>query len=268
MPKEDYYAIQAEKAARYQDLATRHGMQAEQLSERAHSMSDCIPMGQPILVGHYSEKRDRNFRARIQRTWEKSVEERDKAQYYQGKAARAEDPRAISSDAPDAIELLKEQLTKLEYLRDKAKEINKIALSRRKGYTDEQKTADLVALGMQDKTAALLLEPDFAGRIGVPSYKLTNTGAEIRRIKERIAKLEKDKESVTTERTIGDVRIVDNVEENRVQVFFPGIPTPEIRKSLKSYGFRWSPSAGCWQAYRNNRSEWALMQVLGAEGSA
>lgn len=263
MPREDYYERQAEKLARYQDLATRHGHRAECLFDQAHKMSECIPFGQPILVGHHSEKRDRNFRAKIGRTYDRSTEERDKAKHYQEKAGRIIESRAISSDAPDAIDLLREKLAKMEKKRDMFKAINKIVLSKKKDYLQEKKIADLIALGLKEQTAKDLFEPDFAGRIGIPDYVLTNDGANIRRIKARIEQLEKDGNQETTEQTIGDVRIVDSAEDNRIMIFFPAIPNEETRKKLKSYGFRWSPSAGAWQGYRTNRTRYAVKVVLG-----
>lgn len=41
--------------------------------------------------------------------------------------------------------------------------------------------------------------------------------------------------------------IEDNVEDQRVRLFFDGKPSEEIRTYLKSNGFRWSPSTGSWQ---------------------
>ena len=255
MPRDDYYQIQAQKAERYQELAEKAENKSNSLFKSAHDMAECIPFGQPILVGHHSEKRDRNFRERIGRTFEKSMEENDKAKYYAGKAARAESPTAISSDAPDAIELLKEKLTKLETNRDRFKAINKIILSRRKDYTKDQKVQDLIKqIGISEKSALGLFEPDCCGRIGIPNYMLTNDGASIREIKKRIELLEKNNQIPTSEYMIGDIRIVDSAEDNRVIIFFPSIPDQDMRKKLKSCGFRWSPTAGAWQAYRTNKS--------------
>jgi hypothetical protein len=49
-------------------------------------MVEYIPLGQPILVGHHSEKRDRNFRAKIHSTMGQAVQEQKKADYYEQKA--------------------------------------------------------------------------------------------------------------------------------------------------------------------------------------
>lgn len=67
-------------------------------------MADCIPFGQPILVGHHSEGRDRNFRKRIHNTFGKSFQAQDKAKHYEQKAAAIENNRAIFSDDPQAIQ--------------------------------------------------------------------------------------------------------------------------------------------------------------------
>lgn len=47
------------------------------------------PQGQPILIGHYSEGRDRRYRDRIQNKFEKGVEESKKAEYFEQRAAAA-----------------------------------------------------------------------------------------------------------------------------------------------------------------------------------
>jgi hypothetical protein len=45
-------------------------------------------------------------------------------------------------------------------------------------------------------------------------------------------------------------------------IFFPGKPDEKTRDSLKSSGFRWSPSSGAWQAYRNDRSRYYADHIL------
>ena len=72
---------------RFEAKAERAEDTSNALYERAHTMADAIPFGQPILVGHYSEGRDRRFRAKISSTFERAFEESDRAKYY---ARRAE----------------------------------------------------------------------------------------------------------------------------------------------------------------------------------
>ena len=47
--------------------------------------------------------------------------------------------------------------------------------------------------------------------------------------------------------------VVDNIEQQRVQILFPGKPSAEIISYLKSNGFRWSPFNKAWQ--RQNTPE-------------
>jgi hypothetical protein len=52
-------------------------------------MASIIPFGQPILGGHHSEKRDRNYRDKIHNTYGKAFELQDKVGYYKDKAETA-----------------------------------------------------------------------------------------------------------------------------------------------------------------------------------
>lgn len=53
---------------------------------------------------------------------------------------------------------------------------------------------------------------------------------------------------------IGDVKVVENYPENRMQLFFDGKPDQSVRDELKKNGFRWSGYNGCWQSYLNYSS--------------
>lgn len=78
--KQEHAEARAERMEERAENAARH---SESLYKHAHSMADTIPFGQPILVGHYSEGRDRRFRERIVRTFERAFEEGDNAKYYE-----------------------------------------------------------------------------------------------------------------------------------------------------------------------------------------
>lgn len=257
MPREDYYERQAEKLERYQDLAEKKTSEGNALIDRAHQMADQIPFGQPILVGHYSEKGDRNYRARINSTWDKGYETLKTAGHYERKVHSIESNRAISSDAPDAVDLLQAKLLKLVEFQEHAKIVNKIC---RKKVSDEEKIKLLIESGLKESTAKEALVPDFAGRIGIPSYALTNNNGNMKRIKDRIAELEKAATDKTTDYEIGNITITDSVEDNRVMITFPGVPDESIRARLKSDGFRWSPSSGAWQAYRS--AAWKIPGII------
>jgi len=257
MPREDYYERQAQKLEHYQELAQKKEQEGNNLLERAHKMADAIPFGQPILVGHHSEKRDRNFRDRIQNTWERGAETLKTAEHYERKAQAIESNRAISSDAPDAIERLREKLKKCEEFQEHAKQINKIC---RKKIPDDDKIKLLITAGLKEESAKNAIVPDELHRIGIPAYALTNNNGNMKRIKERIAQLEREKSDITTEEWIGDISITNSMEDNRIMISFPFVPDESIRDRLKSDGFRWSPSSGAWQAYRT--AAWKIPGII------
>jgi len=110
---------QTAKTERAEDRAERYAGYAENAEQRsaalygqAKSMADGIPFGQPILVGHHSEKRDRNYRGRICSKFEKSFEEAKKAQHYEQRAAAASGT-AAEKDLPFMHRRLKEAETNL-----------------------------------------------------------------------------------------------------------------------------------------------------------
>lgn len=97
-----YEEKQARRKEYYEAKSKALENEAEELSNRASKMASAIPFGQPILVGHHSERRDRRYREKIHNTFAKSFETQEKAKYY---AAKAESVGmgGISSDDPDAI---------------------------------------------------------------------------------------------------------------------------------------------------------------------
>jgi len=126
----------------------------------------------------------------------------------------------------------------------------------------------MVKGGLSESNATEILKPDFAGRVGFASYSLTNNNATIRTVKGRIVEMERKQEII--EANNGDnpelekngIKLIQNFEENRMQLIFPGKPDADVRKKLKSNGFRWAPSQGAWQRQLNNRSVWVAKELF------
>ncbi len=91
---------------------------------------------------------------------------------------------------------------------------------------------------------------------------LNNKNAEIRRIKERIAILEKNQAKGTDEILIEGGKIVYNGEAQRLQIFFDGIPSKEVREALKANAFKWAPTAKAWQRTLTENAKYAVNQYL------
>lgn len=86
--------------------------------------------------------------------------------------------------------------------------------------SDDEKVARLVKLGMEEQDARALLVPDFCGRVGYPAYKLANNNATLRTAKKRLESVRQLKSQERKEYDVNGVRVVENPQENRFQIFF------------------------------------------------
>lgn len=263
------------KAARIERLRAR----AERLTNESASaydtstrMASVIPFGQPILVGHYSEGRDRRYRDRIWNTMGKSVKLSKEAAACERRADAAESNTMISSDDPTAIDQLKAKLAGLMMEQERDKEVNRTIRTAQRHAKKEGLPFEPIALsglidmGLTDGQARDALTPNCFGAIGVDGYVLTNRSGNMRRIEQRLEVLERKAVAKPKEpEAFGDVRVEEN--ENRVQVFFPGKPSAEVRSELKSHGFRWAPSEGAWQRMASDDA-WYWARKIAAKGIA
>jgi len=130
--------------------------------------------------------------------------------------------------------------------------------------SDQEKVTQLItACSLAETNARDLLKPDFAGRIGYANYQLTNNSANLRRMRQRLKGLadEGGRESVTLEFSGG--RVEDNAEACRVRIYHDVKPPEGTITKLRSYGFHWTPSLGCWQRLRNDSARYATTQITG-----
>lgn len=217
-----------------------------------------IPFGQPILIGHHSEKKHRRFIERQNADFSKASELQKKSEYYAKKAA-AVGTGGISSDDEDAILKLKTKLENAEKAQDSMKKANAVI---RKFKGDEVAQIEaIVALGLSEAVAKEAVKPDFAGRVGFPPYALTNNNAKIKNMKKRIEELEAKKEMVSVELACDGYTYSEDTAENRVMFIFEGKPDEATRSALKAHAFKWSPSRGAWVRMLNNAGQWAAQQV-------
>lgn len=119
--KEFFEAKRERKLNAFQRLAEKNTKESAQRREYSQKLADAIPFGQPILVGHHSERMHRNHLEKIRRNFDKSIELADKAEHYKKKVENLENPHAISSDDPDAITKLKQKLADMELEREAIK---------------------------------------------------------------------------------------------------------------------------------------------------
>lgn len=118
----EYEQKQKRKAEYYKAKAEQLLAESNLSDARAKAISDSIPFGQPILVGHHSEGRARRDQERIHNLMDKSIEQRKTAEYYETKAKNLENPTAISGDDPEVINKLNAKIKILENERDQIKQ--------------------------------------------------------------------------------------------------------------------------------------------------
>lgn len=283
-----YEAKVTARIDRLNGIADKRAAESAATWDRAHEMAQVIPFGQPILIGHHSEKRDRAYRERIWQKMSSGAKLYGESQEYRRRADSAANSQAISSDDPTAVIQLKEKLAGLIAVQDTMKAENKAIRDLRlpkvptlrrgddyktwedlkdhitKGYRDHaEKLAQ--AIGRSTAYAAKLLTPDYMGRIGHPPYLLSNNSANMRRIEERIKQLETRLwivDDSQREEKHGDVTLQRDPDDNRLRLIFPAKPDRAIILALKANGFHWSKYNGAWQRQLNESAEAAAKRVL------
>jgi type II secretory pathway component GspD/PulD (secretin) len=250
--KSDYEEKRQARIEGLKRAGSRARTAGRQRVERAHEMAQAIPFGQPILVGHHSETRDRNYRGKIENGFRAGFAEIERADQLEARAAAAEANTAIFSDDPNAVEKLEDKLARLEKRQEVMTAANKLV---RKGDRE-----GLAEMGFSEDRINRLFAP-VMGRPGFQTFELTNNGANIRRIRERVEYLKRHAQDQNQESEVNGVKIVDNADENRVQIFFPGKPDESTRAALKSHGFHWTPSLGCWQRQRSFDALYQAKQI-------
>ena len=185
----------------------------------------------------------------------KGVEAEKASQYYADRAVSVKNNKSIFSDDPTAIEQLEKKIKELTKFQNEMKQINKIYRSKK---TDEEKSNNFKKGGISEKSIKMILSQDFEG---FPTWKLSNNNAKIKNAKIKLERLEKQENDITTEKVVNGIKIVDNVEDNRLQMFFDSFPEPKIVKQLKRNGFKLAYTLGCWQRHRSNQATWKAEEI-------
>ncbi|AUQ92778.1 hypothetical protein PhaeoP24_04220 (plasmid) [Phaeobacter inhibens] len=273
-----YEKKQQARRERLEAAADRAKARADSHYQRADLREEVsgIPLGQPILIGHHSEGRHRRAIARADSAMRKSIDEGNRAKDLRAKAASV-GLGGISSDDPDAIRKLSEKLDRLEEKQANMKAANRVIKSwAKKGVTHETQGADFDAYAAaltvvcSDYGRAIareLIQPQWgnSGPVGFAPYQLSNNNAEIKRLKMRIAKLEKAQNQETVRQSYqGVCEVVENAEVNRLQFVFEGKPSAEARAIMKAHGFRWAPSQGAWQRQLTPNARYSARLALKA----
>lgn len=229
------------KVERRQAWAESADARAEARFATAHDIVSHIPLGQPILVGHHSERRHRRDLDRMASNMDKGLEASKLAEHHraraQGLATQLE--RTIFADDADAITQLEAKIAGLERLVTQWKAIN-AAYKKAKG---GEGWGD--ALGLSRETQQRMASE--VGRYSwikapIEAYQFSNARNRIRQARERIAQIRARNERATQAEQAGGVAI--ETHGDYVRVTFAEKPAREILDALRAAGFRWG--GGSW----------------------
>jgi DNA repair exonuclease SbcCD ATPase subunit len=161
------------RAEKLRAWADKREQRADAAYERATELASLVPFGQPILIGHHSEKGHRAHLKRIHSAMDQSCESAAMAQRMTESADQIERQakHAIYSADPDAIQQLTRKVEALTGERDRMKEANA-------AYRKEHRT-ELQAMTPFHRDRA----------IPYPSFTITNLGATIRTAQKRLEAL-------------------------------------------------------------------------------
>ena len=275
---DDYNERQDGRRKRLEKRAEKLDEQSTEAYEKSIEALPDVPFGQPILVGHHSERRHRRAIERSDAHTRRSIELDRRADECR-EAAEVVGTGGISTVDPEALDKLHAELSDLEAAHEKRKAVNKI-IQKHVPITDpDRAAAEIVSAGLleaaearailglldMDKARAILgVDAPPSGCIGYPNYQLRNATAGMRRIKKRIAAIEALRAAPPVVHA-GTGWLV-RTRNGRIEIHFAASRTPEdMREILKRGAFRWSPRAECWvRKYTINARFAALREIIPA----
>lgn len=193
----------------------------------------------------FNDKKDRFIKNTLDMLKKAATPEMQVKIWREGRQGYGE---TIAADDPLAVEKMEAHIANL-------KEIHEIELKANAWIRKNGKAAGCPALSEHMQK---VVDADLA-RFPYRTHKYFFTDqnqANIRNKCQRLEQLKKARAIVEEEKTEGlkigvsekeGLRMENNHEAARVQLFFEGKPDEETRARLKANGFRWSPRFGAWQ---------------------
>lgn len=249
------------RAERRRQWAESRRRKSEAGFAMAESIASAIPLGQPILVGHHSERRHRRDLERIDSGMRQGCESADMAKRHDSAAAGIEDQldRSIFSDDTDAAESCDSKAAGIESGCERMKQVN-AAFRKAPGADQAAKLAACVAAGTMTEGEAIKAAKLFAicpyERQPFPAYALTNARANARRYRERAKQIRATNAKLAeAEAAPGGVLVKQLPADHAsgkpwVSVTFPEYPGREAVAELKAAGFYWARPS--WHGFAEN----------------
>ena len=117
--------------------------------------------------------------------------------------------------------------------------------------------------GLSEKTKKAIIES-----VANSWYKRPFADFEYTSLRNKIKTKETNLQKLTApkaeskEKEINGIKIIQNTELDRLQLFFDDIPSAETRNILKSNGFKWSPTNKAWQRQLTQNALYSLARFI------
>ena len=159
------------------------------------------------------------------------------------------------------VERLQEKVETLQCLQDTMKAANKVCRSTK--LSEVEKVDELVALGIKEQDAVILLHPTQSWQsVGFATYQLQNNLAKIKATQAAIERHKAMAEAEDKEITFNGGRVVVCNSDERMRFYFDEIPTVEVRNLMKRNAFKWSPKNGAWQRQLTANCKFDTKRIL------
>jgi len=250
------------RMARRAEWAEKAKAESDRRFQAAHTIADGIPMGQPILVSHHSERHARRDQERIHSNMSRGVEASDRAKHHAsvaGGIAHQLD-RSIFSDDQNAIEALEARIQQHEAERESMKRVNAAWRNAGKPKACPESEAEVAAhtevwssigaaCGMKESELCKLLRRMILTPYHpqpFPGYAMQNLGGRITADRKRIEDIQARAKRAENAELAGGVLIEGGSEY--ITVTFAEKPERNVIEALKAAGFHWG--SGRWLGYR------------------
>lgn len=159
------------------------------------------------------------------------------------------------------VERLQDKVDTLQCLQDTMKAANKVCRSTK--LSDVEKVDELVALGIKEQDAVMLLHPAQSWQsVGFATYQLQNNLAKIKATQAAIERHKAMAEAEDKEITFNGGRVVVCNSDERMRFYFDEIPSVEVRNLMKRNAFKWSPKNGAWQRQLTANCKYDTKRIL------
>lgn len=247
-----YEQYQEDKKLRLLEKAKNLRDAANQKRQSSFDNISGLPAGQPILIGHHSEKKHRRLLERSDNLMIKAKELDEQAEQLEYKANAIGSTNVISTNDPDALKKLKARLDFLTRDHAAKLEIDKLYRKNKSvGFTDllnqmniifERYNLEKIDINGKDIKRHIEINISFYGKPCATLYE----AKKIKELKNRIKLLENRQEKNDQYIKYPSYEARFCYKESQIRFTFESKPDLQVIKLLKAKGMKWSPSKGEW----------------------